>query len=47
MTPGTDCSPDHLGGGAANWGGRIYEVIGLIVLNLYYDSIPHPPAKRR
>lgn len=35
VTSGTDCSPDRLGGGAANWGGGIYEALGLIVLKLY------------
>lgn len=39
VTSGTDCSPDGLGGGAANWGGGIYEVFSLIVLKLYYDSV--------
>lgn len=46
VTSGTDCSPDRLGGAAANWGGGIYEVLGLIVLKLYYDGV-YSPTKRR
>lgn len=46
VTSGTDRGPDRLGGGAANWGGGIYEVFGLIVLKLYCDSV-YSPTKWR